>query len=303
VNTRSIPYILLLGAFFGSTLVVSRFSVEQFSPTTYIGLRFLIACFAFAIIYTLRIGNRRWPIGADLWGKSAIMGVFGTAFPMTGIVSSLEYLSSGLVSILITVGPAFTVLIAHFFLDDEPLTRRKVIGILLSLSGAILLIFLGESGLPDVSQAEPIGYFLVLGGMLAGSIMTVYARKSMRDCDTFDVTGIRMFVGAMFVIPLSLILEGFDLSMVDINGWLGLIYAAAIGSCLGMMLSLYNIQRFGPTAAVMTTYVVPIMAGVIGVLFLGEKITWGMAASIVLIALGVWIINSDSRQRITETYT
>jgi drug/metabolite transporter (DMT)-like permease len=91
--------------------------------------------------------------------------------------------------------------------------------------------------------------------------------------------------------------------MVDINGWLGLFYAATVGSFLGMMLSLYNIQRFGPTAAVMTTYVVPIVAGVIGVLFLGEKITWGMAASIVLIALGVWIINSDSRSRITETYT
>jgi len=230
------------------------------------------------------------------------MGVFGTAIPMIGIVSSLGYLSSGLVSILITVDPAFTVVLAHFFLDDERLTRRKVSGVLLALGGTVLLMLLGESGLPDVSQANPIGYLLVLGGILAGSTMTIYARKYMQDCNTFDITGVRMFVGAIFVMPLSLLLEGFDLSKVDSNGILALFFTAVMGSFLGMMLSLYNIQRFGPTAAVMTAYVIPIVAGLIGFLFLDEKITWGMASSIMLIILGVWIINSNGRQKYVETY-
>jgi drug/metabolite transporter (DMT)-like permease len=303
LNSKAIPNVILLGVFFGSTLVVSRLGVDQFAPTTYVGLRFTLASLAFALVYTFQIGNRRWPRGEGLWQKGILMGIFGTAFPMIGIVSSLEYLSSGLVSILITVGPAFTVILGHIFLDDEQLTRRKGSGVILALGGTMLLMLLGETGLPDSSQANPIGYLLVLGGMLAGSIMTIYVRKNMQDCNTFDITGIRMFVGALFVMPLSFLLEGFDLSKVDSYGVLALIFAAVVGSFLGMMLSLYNIQRFGPTAAVMTTYVVPVVAGLIGVLFLDEQITWGMASSIMLIIFGVWIINSNGRQKFTATYT
>lgn len=303
MNKKSIPYILLLGVLFGTTLVVSRFSVDQFAPTTYLGLRFTLVSFGFIIVYTLRIKKRRWPRGNDIWRRGFILGIFGTAFPMTGIVSSLEYLSSGLTSILITVGPAFTVLLAHFFLDDEPLNRRKLSGVLLALGGAMLLVILGESGLPDVRQANPVGYLLVLGGMFSGSMVTIYARKYMQKCDTFDATGIRMFIAALFVMPLSLFLEGFDLSQVNSQGVLALFFAAIAGSFLGYLLSLYNIQHFGATAAVMTSYVIPVVAGLVGALFLNERITWGMVAGISLIALGVGLINVNGRKKMIETYT
>jgi drug/metabolite transporter (DMT)-like permease len=302
LDKKATPYILLLGVFFGSTLVVSRFSIDQISPTTYIGLRFTLAGLAFALVYTLRLGKRRWPTGVDLWGRGFILGVLGSAVPMISIVSALQYLSSGLVSIMITVGPAFTVLMAHFFLDDEYLTWRKASGVLLSLGGAVILVMLGESGLPDAGPVNPVGYALVLGGMLAGSAMTIYARKYLQDYDTFDVTGVRIFIGALVVMPLSVVFEGFDISKVDHQGILALLFAAMVGSFLGMLLSLYNIQRFGATAAVMTTYVVPIVAGLIGVLFLDEQITWGMAVGIVLIVLGVWIINSHGHPKIPQTY-
>jgi len=302
LNPKATPLILLLGVMYGTTLTVSRFSLDQIASTTYVGLRFTLACLVFAVIYTLRIGKRHWPKGRRIWGHGFILGVVGTAMPMTGIVSSLNYLSSGLVSILITVGPAFTVLMAHFFLDDEPLTRRKSGGVLLALSGAVLLVVLGESGLPDIGPVNPIGYLLVLGGMLAGSVMTIYARKYMQGYDTFDVTGIRMFFGALVLIPFSLLVDGFDLSKMNYQGVLGLLYAAFVGSFFGMMLSLYNIQRFGATAAVMTTYVVPIVAGLIGVFFLGEQITWGMVGGILLVIGGVWMINSNGSQKISGTF-
>ena len=42
----------------------------------------------------------------SLFGMTWLLGIFGTAIPMTGIVLSLQYLSSGLASILITISPA-----------------------------------------------------------------------------------------------------------------------------------------------------------------------------------------------------
>ncbi|MBE2223089.1 MAG: EamA family transporter, partial [Anaerolineae bacterium] len=60
MSLQAIPYIVLLGFFFGSTLVVSRFSVGQFEPTTYIGLRLLIAGVAHLLVYLFL--SRRFPL-------------------------------------------------------------------------------------------------------------------------------------------------------------------------------------------------------------------------------------------------
>jgi len=298
LNPKALPNILLLGLLWGSTLVGSRFGVGQFTPVTFVGIRFVFTSLIFILVYIFKIGNRTWPKGKEMWTKGAIMGL-GNIVETVGIVTSLHYLSSGLVSIMLTVGPAFTVLLAHFFLDDERMNLRKVNGIIIALIGAVLLIILGESGLPDVNQANPIGYVLVLGGIFSASVMTIYARKFMQDCDSFDVTSVRMYTCALVVMPLSLLLEGFDLSNVNGNGVLALIYTTVIGQFLGMILSLDIIQKFGATASVMTSYVIPVVAGLIGVILLDEHITWGMLASISFIILGVSVINSSGRQKPT----
>ena len=60
-----------------------------------------------------------------------------------------------------------------------------------------------------------------------------------------------------------------------------------------MLFSLYNIQRFGATAAVMSAYVIPVVATLTGVFLLGEQITTGMVGGTVLIATGVWLLNKS----------
>jgi drug/metabolite transporter (DMT)-like permease len=106
-----------------------------------------------------------------------------------------------------------------------------------------------------------------------------------------DVTGVRLFVAALVVMPLSLIFIGFDVSAVNTQGVLALIYAAIVGTFFGMLFSFYNIQRFGATAAVMSAYVIPVIASLTGVLLLGEKITLSMLGGMILVIVGVWMIN------------
>jgi drug/metabolite transporter (DMT)-like permease len=200
MSPQALPYIVLLGFLFGSTLVASRFSVGQFQSLTYIGLRLSLAGLCHVLIYLFSKG-RQWPKGRQLWKHSAVLGIFATAIPMTAIVSSLQFQSSGVTSVLITTGPALTVLLANFLLPDESLTWRKGLGVLLALAGAVLLAVRGESGLPDVERANPLGYVLVLGAMVSASGSTIYARKYMRDLDTFDVASVRMWVAALAIMP------------------------------------------------------------------------------------------------------
>ncbi len=292
MTTQALPYIVLLGFFFGSTLIASRFSVGQFQPTTYIGLRMVLATACHASVYLLSCHRRwRWPTDRRLWRHAALLGFLGTAVPMTSIVSSLQYQSAGLASTLLTAGPAVTVLMAHFFLSDEKLSPKKSVGVLLALGGALLLTLRGESGLPDVSRGSPIGYGLILLALLSSSGMTVYARRFMRDFDAFDVASIRMFVAMLVVMPLSALFVGVDLTHVDGNGYFALVYAALIGTFGGMLLSFYNIKRFGATAGAMALYVLPVIAGVGGVLILDEEITPWMVVGMILIITGIALIN------------
>jgi len=293
VAVHSLPYVILLGLLYGTTLVVSRFSVGQFHPTTYISFRFILAGLGHAAIYALD-RRRKWPTNLRLWRHAAVLGVVGTAVPMTGIVSSLQYQSTGITSLLLTTNPALTVLWAHLFLDDEKLTRQKSLGIMLALGGAALLAIKGESGLSDIDRANPVGYALVLIAMFTSSGMTIYARKYMIDLNAFDVASIRMFVAAILVMPLSAVFVGVDLSAVNNQGYLALGYASLVGTFLGTMLVFYIIKRFGATSSAMTAYIIPIIAGIGGALFLGEEITGIMLVGMVLIIFGIAIINRRS---------
>ena len=279
MTAQALPYISFLGFLFGSTLVASRFSVGQFQPTTYIGLRLTMAGLGHVAFYTLVSRRYRWPTDRRLWLHASILGVLGTAVPMTSIVTALQYLSSGL---------------AHFFLPDEALNRRKAFGVALALSGTIVLASSGESGLADVGKANPLGYILMLIAMTAGGAAAVYIRKYLNEYNSFDVASIRMFVAAVVVMPLSALTIGFDLHSVTPGGYVALLYAALVGTFAGLLLAVYNVKRFGATAAAMTGYIVPIFAGLGGVLLLDERITAVMLVGVVLIVGCIMIINRSS---------
>lgn len=290
MKLQAIPYIILLGFFFGSTLVASRFSVGQLHTTNYIGLRLVLASLGHLSIYLFNYRNTPWPTKPRLWRQAALLGLMGTAIPMTSIVGSLNYQSAGVTAILLTMGPAITVLLAHFFLQDEQLTWRKGFGIALALSGGILLALRGETGLSDLTQANPIGYGLVFLALLCGSSMAIYARKFMHDLKAFDVASIRMFTAALIVMPLSILFVGLDLHQVNFQGYIALGYASLVGTFGGMFLAFYIVKQFGATASAMPQYIIPIFAGLGGFFILGEQVTGGMMVGMALIIIGIVLI-------------
>ncbi|MFC2025697.1 DMT family transporter [Chloroflexota bacterium] len=288
---RAFPYVFVLGIMLGGTLIASRFSVSQFDPITYVGLRLTIASVCFFMIYGFRIRAHSHLRGHNLWIHGFMLGVFGTAIPMVAMVSALQYQSSGVAALLITVNPALTVVMAHFVLADERLNFKKSAGVLLALSGAMLMVLRGETGLPEIGRANPVGYGLILLALISWSGSTIYTRKYVRDKNSTDIMSVRMFIAAIVVMPISLVLVGLDFSQVNAQGFFALAYAALVGTFLGEWLNLYNIQQFGATTSAMTSYVLPIMASLGGVLLLGETITQGMLMGIILIFVGIYLIS------------
>jgi drug/metabolite transporter (DMT)-like permease len=290
LDRRALPFVVLLGMVWGSNLVVARFGLAQFSPLPFVGLRLFLASLLHVAIYAVD-RQRSWPRQRQLWLHAILLGTMGTAVPMTSFVAALQYLSSGMASIFVTSAPAITVLMAHFLLADESLNRQKVLGIGFALGGASILAFSGESGLPNVGQANPLGVGLILLGIIAASVTVIYTRRYMVGYDAFDVASARMVVATLVVNGLVLATTGYDLSRVDGRGAAALVYTAIFGAFVGLWLEFWIIQRFGATSSAMTAYVIPIVATVGGALVLEEQITLLMAVGMVLIISGIAILN------------
>ena len=162
-------------------MLFSRYALAQYHPLAFVGMRFLLAGLIAISVYML-VGRRRqtWPKDRRLWLRASILGILGSVIPMTLVVFALQYQSSGVSSILVTTCPALTVLLAHIFLPDESLNRRKSLGVVLAFAGAFVLTLRGETGLVDVTQANPMGYALVFIAVFAASCMMIYARRYMQ---------------------------------------------------------------------------------------------------------------------------
>lgn len=295
MGLEAVGYILLLGLMYGSMSVVSRFMLGQFGPISYTAVRLFLAGIVFTLFYVFQIRGRRWPKDKTLWRRSLLFGVIADAIPIILIISALRYLSSGLTTTLTTIFPVITVILAHFFLPDEPLTWRKGLGVTLGMSGAVLIVALGETGLDISGQNALPGYLMILASSLIFAGSTIYARKYMMDYDTFDTVSIRIISASAASILLAVFLEPNGIYTVNTLGTILVVYAAGV-FFVGFQLGFYVLQRFGVTVSAMSNYLPPIGACIMGMAFLAEKITWGMMGGMGLILAGLAVINAGEKK-------
>ena len=293
-SKSSLPFTLLTAVLLGSTLVVSRFSLGQFPTQTYVAMRLAAGSLCFLVAYfVFRV--RPWPRRGGLWIRAGIFGLFGTALTMTAFTQSVSYQSSGVTALLATLSPIETALLAHLFLKDERFCWWHMVGAAFAFFGAGFLLLKGENGLATLAQADWRGYAWALLGTLTNSIGLVYARRYLRDEDSFVVTSIRILVGAATILLVTGLTTGIDLSQVQASGVLALLYAGAAGTFLAFLLYMTTVQRFGATAASQTEYYVPLVAAGLGALLLGEVVTGNMLFGMVLILLGLVIFDRGGR--------
>lgn len=293
------PSVLMTGVLLGSTLVVTRFSLGQLDTQTYVALRLGGGTLLFLIGY-LVFRLRPWPRDPGLWLRAGIYGLIGTALTMTGFTQSLRYQSSGVTSLLTTLSPVETALLAHFFLKGERLTRQRLAGGLIAFAGAGLLLLRGESGLADLAQADWRGYAWALVGVTSNSAGLVYARRWLNNEDPYAVTSIRILTGALVIGLLAALTTGYDLSAVRPSGLLAVLYAAAAGTFLAFLLYLTVVQRFGATVASQAEYIVPLIASGLGVVFLGERITPTMLLGMAVIFAGLAVFDRAGKKNKLE---
>ena len=282
--------VVVLGLIWGSSVVFQRIAVAEIESVPLIALR-LLAAVAFFLPFLPRV----WRGLAGSPRRLFDVGFTGALNPtFCGILSglALQFASSGLVAVLISLGPLFTALLAKLTLDEPPLGRKRLGGLAVAFGGVALLIATRSTGLGDGADGDLRGHALALTIALAMAVAAVYARRHLAGVDPLAGSAGQNMGGLLLIGPVAVLLAGtpvgaFEPGAVSRLAWLAIVASGTFGLGGSFVLYLGLIARHGPTAAMLALYVMPIFATVLGAIFLGETITAPMAAGAALVLAGV----------------
>jgi len=271
---------LLLGIIWGSTWLFIKLGLEDLPPFLFAGLRFVIASvFLWVILWVRRV---RLPRIRRDWLVMVGTGLLTFSMDYGLIYWGENHIPAGLTSILFSTLPLFVLLLAHFFLRNERMTRWSLGGILVGLAG-VTFIFSKQLQLADALAFW--GSLAVLGAALAAAISSVLVRRFAQHLDPMILTTIQMTAGCIPLVALGLSLEGSPIHFHwTAMAWTSLLYMAIIGSALAFVLLYWLLKQIGPVRTGLIIPFTTVVAVLLGVIVLGEAFTWrtGVGGALVL---------------------
>jgi drug/metabolite transporter (DMT)-like permease len=198
--------------------------------------------------------------------------------------------------ILMALYPLLTAVLAHFAFDHERLTLRRLSGLALGLSGALVLVLTQTTGLEEdhtagIGGGSLQGYLLAAVGIILGSVSVIYMKRRLSEEDSIVVTAGQVLFSLPLVIPFALAGPALRLDEISSLGWFVIIYTALLGSYLGYLILFVLLKRYGATSGALPGYVIPVVAALGGAVLLGELITVELAIGAVLVLLGVFLVS------------
>ena len=274
---------LCLCAIWGSTWLAIKLGLRDLPPLTFAGLRFAAAALILFFIAALR-GFRLPTTGRD-WRLLAYTGLMTITLNYALVFWGEQYISSGLAAVLSATVPLFGLPLAHRYLASEPLTRRKVAGVLLGVVG-VAVVCSGQLGV-----GGPLAFWASLGIILA-ALVTAHAGVLIKAGGTHlepsVLAGVQMAGGCVPLLVGGVLLEGnpFHFSWTPL-AWATLAYLTILGSVVAFLMYYWLIRHTELTWVLMIPLVTPLVAVAFGVLFADEVVGWHTALGGVAIIGGV----------------
>jgi drug/metabolite transporter (DMT)-like permease len=245
---------------------------------------------AAAILYgVLRFQGRHLPQSGLIWKHCAIVGLLYNALPFVLVSWGQQYIDSAPAAILIGTTPLFTMILAHLFTANDHLTPTKMMGVGLGFAGLVALL---GPALLDGVQATLWGLLatVVAAASYAGAF--VYAQKTLRGLPPLVGPTIQLTTAALFLLPLAVVVERpYDLPLPSWPALGSLLLLTLLSTVLAFVIYYRAMEITSATVLSMTTYLIPIVAMILGVVVLSERLGWNTYLGCGLILLGVMVVN------------
>lgn len=259
--------LLALAVMWGSSFMFNRLAVESLPPWTVVAGRIGIA--ALVLVLVVYATGKRLPPPGRAWVPFTVIALIGNAIPFYLITWGQQVVESALAGILMAMMSLATIVLAHFLIVGEHLTRQRAAGFATGFAGIVLLM--GPAALAGVGgdALRIVSQLAVLGGALCYALQSVLTRLIIKG-DVMVAAAATLTVASIIAVPIALwtdrpwTIEVTQRSAAAVI-WLGL-GPTALATFFYFML----IRSAGPSFMSMVNYLSPGVAVFLGVALMGE---------------------------------
>jgi drug/metabolite transporter (DMT)-like permease len=229
-----------------------------------------------------------------LWAIT-YLGFFGVVLNQGCFTVGLNYTSVSHSSLIIGCAPIL-ILIFSWAMRLEALTRRKVIGMALAFAGAAA-VGVEQAGSATVGTGR--GDLLTVLAALGLALYTVLGKRVVEEYSAVRMGLLCNISAAVIASPIAVwqiraLAQAGRLGAIGLEGWGSVIYLGVLGSAVSYILYFWALRYMTPAGLGAVSYLQPVGAILLGLVFLGEPITRRVAVGGLLIIAGVYAIESQS---------
>lgn len=269
-----------------------KIALQEVGPITLVAFRALFGLFfGVAVIFLQRVQR---PRDFRAWRPLLLLGITNVAIPFFLISWGEKFIDSAVASILDATVPLFTILIAHYLLEDDKITMPKLMGLLIGFAGVVVLM---SKDLLNTSTNSLLGQAAVILASIFYAVNSVYIRRTTEDIPGI-VRSAGPLISASAVMWLATFLFERPVQMPQLGiTWIALLWLGIFGSGLAFAMAYYLIHEIGPTRTTMVTYLFPLGGVILGVTFLNEQLTWPLITGAALIVLSLVVANWEPKSQ------
>ena len=287
MNIKTFGYLSALGAtvIWSGNFVVARGIADVIPP---VQLNFWRWVVALVCVLPLALPKLKadWPAMRQHWRYLCFIAFLGVTALNALIYKAGQTTESLNMALLVPTAPVI-ILVLSRILYGEPITRRRMAGLLVVLAGVVLLISRGQmENLRNIHFAE--GDLWALAGATSFALYSLFMRQRPLDISVEGFNAATFALGLAFALPM-LVWEVAVLPAPTWNMpvWIGVLYSGVGCSFAAYLLWTRAIGIIGPVTAGMVYYTLPLFAAVEGVFILGEQITLNHVLGGGLIVAGI----------------
>lgn len=213
------------------------------------------------------------------------------AVPFTLIAIGEQHVSSSLTAILISSMPLLVALLSvHFAPEDRP-TGLRLVGLLIGLGGVIALLGIDVAGSSD----ELLGAGLILVATLGYAIAPMIVQGRLADLDPLVPVAVSLGIAGIALTPAAILFPPEHTPSLEALG--SIVVLGVVCTAFGLIVFFRLIAEAGASRAAVITYVNPLVAVLLGVLVLDERLGATSVLGLGLILAGSWLATRapDSR--------
>lgn len=276
----------LIVAIWAINFIAAKIGLRYFPPLTMASFRVCAAGVVMVPFYFVIVrvrafagtasavteASRRGFTRRELW-TFVYLGFFGVSVNQLCFTLGLHYTSVSHSAVIVGMGPIYTLVLA-VLLRLEKVTWRKGVGMAIAFSGIAVLA--SEDGISTHSPSL-LGDAITMTGSMGFAMYAVLGKRVAAEYDALRMTAYNHFAGSLLVMPLAvrqawlLVREGKGISW---PGWAAILYMALFGSAVAYALYFWLLRYLEASQLSAFTYLLPVLATILGILTLGEKGSW-----------------------------